>query len=118
MYVNIYWQNSEAPYHFSFRVMMTARPYYGAGGFSRTEEAPKDDGEGRKRKGGTRRTVDYGCTNAKWLMERLCQRSPNDEKSMRPGLNEVINVFFLVVRTNGRCYLLRHTELILPRLSQ
>ena len=97
---------------------MTARPYYGAGGFSRTEEAQKDDGEGRKRKGGTRRTVDYGCTNAKWLMERHCQRSPYDENPMRPGLNEVINVFFLVIHTNGRCCLLWHMEPTLPPLSQ
>lgn len=97
---------------------MTARPYYGAGGFSRSEEASKEDGDGRKRKGGTRRTVDYGCTNAKWLMERLCQRSPYDDKRMRPGLNEVINVFLLAVSTDERCCLRRRMELTPPRLSQ
>jgi hypothetical protein len=74
--------------------IMTARPYYGAGGYSRPEEISKEDGEGRKRKVGTRRTVDYGCTNAKWLLDRLSQRSIYDEKTMRPGLNEVINVHY------------------------
>jgi hypothetical protein len=72
---------------------MAARPYYGAAGYIRTEEASKEDGEGRKRKVGTRRTVDYGCTNVKWVLDRLCQRSAYDEKPMRPALNEVINVF-------------------------
>ena len=72
---------------------MTARPYYGAGGYTKAEDVSRDDGDGRKRKAGTRRTVDYGCTNAKWLIDRLCQRSAYDEKPMRPGLNEIINVF-------------------------
>ena len=71
---------------------MAAKPYYGAGSYIRTEEASKEDSEGRRRKVGTRRTVDYGCTNAKWLLDRFCQRSAYDEKPMRPGLNEVINV--------------------------
>jgi hypothetical protein len=71
---------------------MTARPYYGSGSIIRTDEASAAEAEGRKRKTGTRRTVDYGCTNAKWLAERLCQRSAYDEKPMRPALNEVINV--------------------------
>ena len=75
---------------------MTARPYYGAGGYSRAEDASRDDGD-RKRKAGTRRTVDYGCTNAKWMIDRLCQRSSYDEKPMRPGLNDVINVYPLVI---------------------
>lgn len=72
---------------------MTARPYYGAGSYIRTEEASAAEADGRKRKTGTRRTVDYGCTNAKWLTDRLCQRSLYDEKPMRPALNEIINVY-------------------------
>jgi len=76
---------------------MTARPYYGAGTYIKAEPFVKADPESRKRKAGTRRTVDYGCTNAKWLLERPCRRSDFDEKAMRPGLNEMINVlsFFL-----------------------
>jgi hypothetical protein len=73
---------------------MAVRPYYGAGGYTRETEV-REDGEGRRRKTGTRRTVDYGCTNAKWIAERLCQRSPFDEIPMRPNLNEVINVYSL-----------------------
>lgn len=73
---------------------MTARPYYGGGGYGRTEDPTRDDGEGRKRKVGTRRTVDYGCTNAKYLTDRLCRRSLFDEIPMRPALNDVIKVIF------------------------
>jgi len=72
---------------------MSIRPYYGAGGYSRDQDGGREDGEGRKRKVGTRRTVDYGCTNSKYLLERTSQRSKYDEKPMRPGLNDVINVF-------------------------
>jgi hypothetical protein len=61
----------------------------------KAESFLKADPESRKRKGGTRRTIDYGCTNVKWLLERYCQRSDFDEKPMRPGLNELINVFSL-----------------------
>jgi hypothetical protein len=71
---------------------MTTRPYHGAGSYGRTEDPAKEDGEGRKRKVGTRRTVDYGCTNAKYLTDRLCRRSLFDETPMRPALNDVINV--------------------------
>lgn len=71
---------------------MTTRPYHGAGSYGRTDDTAKEDGEGRKRKVGTRRTVDYGCTNAKYLTDRLCRRSLFDETRMRPALNDVINV--------------------------
>lgn len=72
---------------------MAARPYYGAGGYMKEQQqTQQDDAEGRKRRTGTRRTVDYGCTNAIWLTERLCRRSIYDEKPMRPALNEIINV--------------------------
>jgi hypothetical protein len=83
---------------------MAARPYYGAGGYTRDTEASANEGEGRKRKTGTRRTVDYGCTNAKWLAERLCQRSEFDEKCIRPNINEVINVYRYEALANGRCF--------------
>jgi len=72
---------------------MAARPYYGAGGYGNQQQQPQaQDEEGKKRRVGTRRTVDYGCTNAVWLTERLCRRSVYDEKPMRPALNEIINV--------------------------
>src|SRR5205809_6090296 len=97
---------------------MTARPYYGAGGYSRAEDASKDDGETRKRKGGTRRTVDYGCTNAKWIMDRVCLRSSYHEKPMWPGLNEIINVYCMHLPANNRCCPLWRMEIIPPHLSQ
>ena len=71
---------------------MAARPYYGAAGYVRAEEPAKEEGEGKRRKAGTRRTVDYGCPYAIWLRDRLCERSCSDEKPMRPALNELINV--------------------------
>ena len=73
---------------------MAAKPYYGAGSYIKTEEAKGAEIEGRKRKVGTRRTVDYGCTNAKWLSLRLCRRSCYDEDPMQPTMNEIINVDF------------------------
>ena len=73
---------------------MAAKPYYGAANYIKTEEPGiKDEGEGRRRRVGTRRTVDYGCTNTTWLLQRLCQRNAYDVNPMRPALNDVINVF-------------------------
>ena len=89
---------------------MAARPYYGAGSYIRTEEADKEDAEGRRRKVGTRRTVDYGCTNSKWLLDRLCRRSAYDEKPMRPALNDVINVASTLYIANDRCSQLQPTR--------
>ena len=77
---------------------MTSRPYYGAGGYGRTDEPANQDGEGRKRKVGTRRTVDYGCTNAKYLTDRLCRRSAFDGMPMRPALNDIIKAPILAWR--------------------
>ena len=74
---------------------MRARPSYGAGGYLRTEDPAKEDGEGRKHKVGTRRTVSYGCTDhAKYyLTDCLCRRSLFGETPMRLALtNDVINV--------------------------
>jgi hypothetical protein len=68
---------------------MAAKPYYGAVNYS---DGAKDDGEGRKRRLGTRRTVDYGCTNSAWLLDRLCRRNAYDSKPTRPALNDIINV--------------------------
>jgi hypothetical protein len=69
---------------------MASRHYHGG----RNDES-RDDGEGRRKKTGTRRTVDYTCTNVRWFLERNCQRSARDERWMRPALNEVINVLEL-----------------------
>ena len=69
---------------------MAARSSYGAG-YGNQQQSGQEEG-GQKRRVGTRRTVDYGCTNAVWLTERLCRRSIYDEKQMRPALNEIINV--------------------------
>jgi hypothetical protein len=73
------------------------RPSHGSGGYGRTEDPGKEDGEGRKRKVGTRRTVDYGCTNAKYLTDQFCRRSVFDETPMRPALNDVINVVLSIL---------------------
>jgi len=76
------------------KMAMAAKPYYGAANYINTEEAViKDEGDGRRRRIGTRRTVDYGCTNSTWLLQRLCQRNAYDVKPMRPALNDIINVF-------------------------
>jgi hypothetical protein len=71
---------------------MAAKPYYGAANYIKDDGA-KDDGEGRRRRVGTRRTVDYGCTNSAWLLDRLCRRNAYDSKPTRPALNDIINVF-------------------------
>lgn len=94
---------------------MASRPYYGAGGYARTEQNAGEDGEGRKRKVGTRRTVDYGCTNAKYLLEHACIRSKYDEKPMRPGLNDIINVTSFAFLTNNRCFHQKHTTIHPPQ---
>ena len=75
------------------------------------EAAAMEDGE-RKRKTGTRRTVDYGCTNVKWLTERLCRRSEYDEIIPRPELNAVIDVYPLLHVSNDSYFQLVHTEII------
>lgn len=71
---------------------MAAKPYYGAANYIKADEAGKDEGDGRRRRIGARRTVDYGCTNSAWLLERLCQRNVYDTRPMRPALNDIINV--------------------------
>ena len=91
-----------------------SRPNYGGGGQIQQQDMNKEDGE-KKRKVGTRRTVDYGCTNEIWCLERLAERSKRfDEKWMRPALNEIINVFAnFICSVNDRCCLQLHMKIIL-----